>query len=97
MPRLLAGWPLATALLLPLLTAPALAGSVTADSVWDRNDARQRALQQVPKGATVSRTSCEVISVGMGNDRYRCTVWYEKESAPSAPPQAGPQVPGTSP
>jgi hypothetical protein len=90
MTRSLTRWTLALLLplLLPLLLAlllayPARAGSATAESVWDRSDARQRALQQVPKGATVSRTSCEVISVGMGNDRYRCTVWFDSTPAPT--------------
>jgi hypothetical protein len=55
-----------------------MAGSVTADSVWDQNDARQRALEQIPAGSTVTGTRCEVISVGMGNDRYRCTVEYSR-------------------
>jgi hypothetical protein len=59
-----------------LVAGPAMAGSVTADSVWDQNDARQRALEQMPAGSTVTGTRCEVISVGMGNDRYRCTVEY---------------------
>lgn len=65
-----------------LLGSPVLAGSVTADSVWDQNDARQRALEQMPAGSTVTGTRCEVISVGMGNDRYRCTVDYSREAAP---------------
>jgi hypothetical protein len=30
----------------------------------------------MPAGSTVTGTRCEVISVGMGNDRYRCTVEY---------------------
>lgn len=65
-----------------LLGSPVLAGSVTADSVWDQNDARQRAMEQMPAGSTVTGTRCEVISVGMGNDRYRCTVEYSREAAP---------------
>lgn len=80
---------LALPLLLPLLALPARAGSATAESVWDQSNARQRALQQVPQGATVTRTSCELISVGM-NDRYRCTVWYESTPAPTAAPAAAP-------
>ena len=73
-----------------LVAGPACAASVTADSVWDQNDARQRALEQVPKGSTVTGTRCEVISVGMGNDRYRCTVEYSRGGAPeqAAPGQA---------
>ncbi len=75
-----------------LVAGPGFAASVTADSVWDQNDARQRALEQVPKGSTVTGTRCEVISVGMGNDRYRCTVEYSRGGAPdpAAPGQAAP-------
>ncbi len=71
-----------------LLGGPACAGSVTADSVWDQNDARQRAMQQVPAGSSVTGTRCQTISVGMGNDRYRCTVEYQRgaEAAQPAPP-----------
>ncbi|MCP9916177.1 hypothetical protein [Cyanobium sp. ATX 6F1] len=72
--------------LLSGLGAPALAGSVTADSVWDRTNATQRAMQQVPAGATVTTTRCQEISVGMDNSRYRCTV--EFTAAPVPPPGA---------
>ncbi len=75
------------ALALPLLSGPALAGSATADSVWDRDNAKQRAMQQVPAGATVTSTRCEDFSVGMDNTRYRCTVEF---TVPD------PSVPGTS-
>ena len=68
---------LALALLLPLLAGTARAGSVTADSIMDRNGARQAAMEQVPRGATVTRTRCEDIQVGgFGLPRYRCTLWY---------------------
>ncbi len=70
--------------LLSGLGAPALAGSVSADSVWDRANATQRAMQQVPAGATVTTTRCQEISVGMDNFRYRCTVEYT--AAPASPP-----------
>ncbi len=70
--------------LLSGLGAPALAGSVSADSVWDRANATQRAMQQVPAGATVTTTRCQEISVGMDNFRYRCTVEYT--AAPVPPP-----------
>lgn len=72
---------------MPLLSGPALAGSATADSVWDRDNAKQRAMQQVPAGATVTSTRCEDFSVGMDNTRYRCTVEF---TVPD------PSVPGTS-
>jgi hypothetical protein len=69
--------------LLGLGMAPALAGNATAESIWDRQSARQQALQQVPTGAVVSRTSCEEFSVGRGdNSRYRCTVWWNDPAKP---------------
>ena len=75
-------------------TATASAGSITGESVWDRNNARQRALEQVPRGAAVQRTRCEDLTVGRGNTRYRCTVFYA--DPPPRPvsgpgPQSGPQ------
>ncbi len=78
------------ALLLPLVTltlaaGTARAGSSTAESTWDRNDAQQRALQGVPKGATVTRTRCQDIGTAGNNDRYRCTVFYETTPAAPAP------------
>lgn len=65
------------------------AGSVTAESVMDEANARQRALQQVPRDAAVTRTHCEDFSVGLDNFRYRCTVWYET-APPTAPQQQPP-------
>ena len=75
---------LAAALLIPLL-APwaARAGSITDESIWDQNDATQRALQRLPRGATVTGTRCQEFGVGgMDNPRYRCTVNYT-ETAPA--------------
>jgi hypothetical protein len=71
-----------------LLAAPlaSWAESSTAESIWDESNARERALQQVPQGATVGATTCESISVGMGNTRYRCTVTFTP--APPATPKA---------
>lgn len=80
---------LAVLLLLPLLSTSAQAGSATAESIWERNDARQRALQQIPKGATVTDTQCEEISVGNGDSRYRCTVFYA--DPPAQAPSSGAQ------
>jgi hypothetical protein len=79
------------ALLLALMAAPAQAGSVTAESIWDKSNAVQRAQSQVPAGATVTRRECTVVNVRTGNDRYICTVFYAdppapaSTSAPSAP------------
>lgn len=86
-----AGLPLA--LLWTLALAPvARAGSITAESVMDENNARQRALQQVPRDATVTRTRCSDFTVGLDNFRYRCTVWYEP-AAPGEPDQQPPATP----
>jgi hypothetical protein len=81
-------------LLLPLLglalaAGQARAGSSTAESTWDRGDAQQRALQGVPRGATVTRTACQDIGTAGNNDRYRCTVFFE---ATPAPPAGGPST-----
>ncbi|KEF43415.1 MAG: hypothetical protein ER33_01335 [Cyanobium sp. CACIAM 14] len=65
-----------------LLPAPARAGSVTAESIFDRQATRQQALSQVPKGATVTRTVCEDLEVRT-TTRYRCTVFFT--TAPPAP------------
>jgi len=81
--------------LLPLLTTPARAGSATAESVWDRNDARQRALQQIPRGAPETGSQCEEISVGNGDSRYRCTVFFVDPpvQAPPSGAQSNPAHP----
>lgn len=81
---------LAGALLAGSLTAlcgPARAGSATAESIWDRGAARQRAMEQVPKGARVTRTVCEELAVGRDNTRYRCSVFYTTAPATPAPAQ----------
>lgn len=74
-------------LLLALGTAaPGRAGSVTAESVWDRDNALQRARQQLPGGAVVRRERCQIVQVGRGNDRYRCTIEFTMPPADAAPP-----------
>lgn len=65
------------------LTASARAGSITAESIWDRGNAIQRAQSQLPAGATVTRTQCTEVNVRTGNYRYICTVFYEM--APATP------------
>jgi hypothetical protein len=68
-----------------LLAAPmrVRAGSVTADSIIDQESARQAALEQVPRGATVTGSRCQEIGVGgMDNPRYRCTVDYQPVGTP---------------
>ncbi len=75
---------------LALLAGAAHAGSVTAESIFNREATRQQAKSQVPKGATVTRTVCEDLEVGMGNTRYRCTVFYTTTPASPAPATATP-------
>lgn len=66
--------------------APALANSVTADSILDQEGAKQAALDQLPRGATVTGSRCQEIGVGgMDNPRYRCTVEYQPAAAPAQP------------
>jgi hypothetical protein len=64
-------------LLAVLLGLPAHAGSVTADSILDQEGAKQAAMEQVPRGATITGSRCQEIGVGgMDNPRYRCTIDY---------------------
>jgi hypothetical protein len=42
-------------------------------------------MEQVPRGAAVTNKRCEEISVGTGNYRDRCTVWYTDAPEPAAP------------
>ena len=58
------------------LSAPALAGSVTAESIWNENHALDLAKSKVPKGHQITDENCTVIQV-TDNDRYRCTVNYD--------------------
>ncbi len=80
---------------LTLLTGPARAGSATAESIFDRQATRQQARSQVPKGATVTRTVCEDLEVGMDNTRYRCTVFYTTAPATKGPATATPAAPAS--
>lgn len=94
-----AGWQRLMLLTLSGLTAlaaaPALAGSVTAESIWDKRNALQRAQSQVPAGSTVTRTECTVVNVGIGNYRYLCTLFFTDPPAGSTPPSgaANPSAP----
>lgn len=74
--------------LLLLLAAPAQAGSVTAESVWDRSNAIQRARSQLPAGASVTGTRCTDVNVRNGNDRYICTLDYVIPAPAQAPAPA---------
>ena len=79
--------PLAAALSLAL-TPAALAGSITAESIWDQSNAIQRAQQQLPANATVTNTRCTVVNVRTGNYRYICTLQYT--TTPSSPTPSSP-------
>ena len=84
------------ALLLGLTASAAQAGSVTAESIWDRSNAIQRAQSQVPAGATVTRTECTEVNVRTGNYRYICTVFYADPPAaasPAPPNSSAPNAP----
>ena len=99
-PRFRPSGPLLTVALLAgglaLLAGPARAGSVTAESVFDRQATRQQAKSQVPRGATITRTVCEDLEVGMDNTRYRCTVFYTTTPASPAPAMTTPAAPASS-
>ena len=70
------------------LMPSAQAGSATADSIWDRKNALQRAMEAMPAGATLTRQECQTLEVGLDNIRYRCTVWWS--DAPVSPPASQP-------
>jgi hypothetical protein len=81
-----------------LATAPALAGSVTAESIWDKRNALQRAQSQLPVGSTVTRTQCTEVNVRTGNYRYICTLFFTDPPAgaaatPTAPTPSAPSAP----
>ena len=61
MPRRL--WPTLLTLLAGLVVAPAeraAAGTAIGESIWDRSNARDRALQSVPAGAPSSPSNSRV-------------------------------------
>ena len=62
---------------LPLLIPAAQAGSITASSIWDKNNAIERAQEQMPTGAVVTATRCQEIEV-RGYTRYSCTLEFNQ-------------------
>lgn len=82
--RFLQALPLAGALVAGL-TATARAGSITAESVWDKKSAIERAQSQLPANATVTNTRCTVVNVTIGNYRYICTLQYTTAPSGSTP------------
>ncbi len=73
-------------LALSLLPLAARADSVTLESVFSQQEARQLAIGKVPAGGVVTKVTCLDIDVH-GQDRYRCTVEYTPAPAgsPTAP------------
>jgi hypothetical protein len=81
--------PLLLALLAALMLGPAeraAAGTAIGESIWDRQNARERALQSVPAGAQILNSDCQTVEVGTGNFRYICRITY-------GDPAPQPQVP----
>ena len=75
-------------LLASLVVAPAMqavAGTAIGESIWDRSNARDRALQSVPAGAQIVSTNCQSVEVGTGNYHYICRITYT-DLAPQSPP-----------
>jgi len=66
-----------------LLSLPASAGEAVGESIWDQQNAIDRAMQSVPSGATVNTTNCQSVEVGTGNYRYICTLTYSEPLSPS--------------
>lgn len=94
---------------LPLLVlasvspVPALAGSITMESIRDQDHALLRAKNKVPAGYAVSRSKCSAVQV-KDNERYRCTVYYAPDQPLTAqlipgvqPPMGYQPVPGMQP
>ena len=65
----------AIAAALPLLIPAAQAGSITASSIWDKNNAVERAQESMPTGAVVTAKRCQEIDV-RGYTRYSCTLEF---------------------
>jgi len=81
--------PTLLALLAALVLSPverAAAGTAIGESIWDRKNARERALQSVPAGAQIINSDCQTVEVGTGNFRYICRITYDD----SAPQPQGP-------
>lgn len=81
---LLGALPLGAALALSV-SPGAQAGSITAESIWDKKSAIERAQSQLPANATVTNTHCTVVNVRIGNYRYICTLEYTTTPNPATP------------
>lgn len=80
LPGLLALWPQRVEAADPQERSSS-ARSVTVQSIWSQADAIQRASEQLPRGAVVTRTRCTEVNVRTGNYRYICTLSYEPAAA----------------
>lgn len=76
---------LRSATLLALLAFPlgAQAGTAVGESIWDQQNAIDRATATIPAGAQVTATNCESVEVGTGNYHYICRITYTDPPAPS--------------
>ena len=74
----------AIAAALPLLIPAAQAGSITASSIWDKNNAVERAQEQMPTGAVVTAKRCQEIDV-RGYTRYSCTLEFTQPTPAATP------------
>ena len=59
-----------------LTAAPAMAGSATAQSIWNMGHALGEAKARVPEGATITGTNCNEVQVH-NDDRWSCTVTWD--------------------
>ena len=75
----------------------AQAGSITAESIWDKKNAIERAQQQLPANATVTSSKCTVVNVRTGNYRYICTLEYTTAPAAPTPSSATPSSGSSAP
>ena len=76
---------LIAALGMAIAAAPALAGSVTAQSVWSQQNALSRAKSLLPAGAEISGSQCQTVEVGLDNTRYICTLTYDLPASGATP------------
>jgi hypothetical protein len=73
------------------LSPAAQAGSITAESIWNMQNAIQMAQEQLPVNATVTNTRCTVVTVR--NWRYICTLDYSTTPAASASSESSAPAP----
>lgn len=60
---------------LPIIIPGAQAGSITASSIWDKNNAIERAQGQIPASAVITAKRCQEIET-RGYTRYLCTLEF---------------------